>query len=190
MRGRSDERRAGETLGLSARPSRCWLTRRCVAYRIGPWLQRAAGGMPLVNPVLIAVAAAGGVCWRHRHVATRPISRARSSCISCWARRRWRWPCRCIGNWRRCAARAGADARGAAGRLGHGGGRRVGIAWALGAQPRDRCCRWRRKSVTTPVAMGIAEQHRRPAVADRGAGDADRHHRRDDRDAAAERCWA
>ena len=42
------------------------------------------------------------------------------------------------------------------------------------------------KSVTTPIAMAVSEQHWRPRRPHRGAGDPDRHPRRDDGDAADE----
>ncbi len=56
MTGRADEL----WVYLSASPL-TWLTLTLVVYQLAMWLHRRAGGSPLVNPVLIAVAALAGV---------------------------------------------------------------------------------------------------------------------------------
>ena len=78
---------------LSATPL-LFLTLTLLVYQGAYWIYRRAGFHPLLNPVAISVAVLVALLALPGR-RTRPTSAARSSCTSCSARPRWRWPCRC-----------------------------------------------------------------------------------------------
>jgi hypothetical protein len=70
-----------------------WLTVTLVAYVIADWISLYFNRHPAANPVLISVAIVS-VCWSRPARPSPPISPARSSFISCSARRLSRSRCR------------------------------------------------------------------------------------------------
>lgn len=133
-----------------------WLGLTLIAYQAGVWLQRLAGGWPLVNPVLIAILAiAALLTWsgsdyrtyfdgaQFVHFLLGPATVALA--VPLWRQLgqiRRVWPALTI------ALVAGAVTAAASA---------VAIAAALGASPAV-IASLAPKSVTTPIAMGVAEQ--------------------------------
>jgi predicted murein hydrolase (TIGR00659 family) len=133
-----------------------WLSITLLAYQAGLWLHRLAGASPLVNPVLIAIVAVAGLLIatgtsyrtyfdgaQFVHFLLGPATVALAVPLASQVRRLRR-------SWLALTVALLTGSLTAAGSA-------VGIAWALGASPAVLAS-LAPKSVTTPIAMGIAEQ--------------------------------
>lgn len=132
------------------------LTLTLLAYQGGVWLQKRAGGNPLVNPVLVAVIVLvslltiTGTDYRTYfdgaqfvHFLLGPATVALAVPLyRQWAVLKRAWP-----------AIAAAVVLGSLTAIASA----IGVAWALGASPASLAS-LAPKSVTTPIAMGVAEK--------------------------------
>lgn len=133
-----------------------WLTLTLAAYEAGAWLHRRAGSSALVNPVLIAILLVAGLLLlsgtdygvyfagaQFVHFLLGPATVALALPL-------WRQFERVRRSWRALLAALLAGSLTAAGSA-------VLLAWLLGAS-RQTLASLAPKSVTTPIAMGIAEE--------------------------------
>ena len=81
-----------------------WLTLTVVIWVLADWLAQLSGHNPLVNPVMIAIAAISAILPA-TGTPTAPTSTARSSSISCSGPPPWPSPFPCTRTGRSCGAR-------------------------------------------------------------------------------------